>query len=93
MEQLFAQAGFTTRAQSHGPDGGVDVWLHSRHAQGPVSVVQCKHWRARSVGVEPVRELYGVLAASRSVGAYMVTSGRYTRAARTFAPGRSRTGC
>jgi hypothetical protein len=31
VESLFAQAGFTTRSQSHGSDGGVDIWLHSRH--------------------------------------------------------------
>ncbi len=42
-EALFTQAGFETRAQSHGPDGGVDIWLHSRNAAGPVAVVQCKH--------------------------------------------------
>ncbi|WP_370868866.1 restriction endonuclease [Polaromonas sp.] len=38
-EALFAQAGFETRSQSHGADGGVDIWLHSANAQGPVAVV------------------------------------------------------
>ena len=46
-EGLFAQAGFQTRAQSHGADGGVDIWLYSQHAPWPVSVVQCKHWRGK----------------------------------------------
>jgi len=46
-EALFAQAGFEPTSQSHGPDGGVDIWLHSRHADRAVSVVQCKHWRTR----------------------------------------------
>ncbi len=50
VEALFAQAGFETRAQTHGADGGVDVWLHSRHAGGaPVGVVQCKHWQGKPV--------------------------------------------
>jgi restriction system protein len=31
-EALFAQAGFRTESQSHGADGGGDIWLYSaRH--------------------------------------------------------------
>lgn len=42
VEVLFAQAGFTPRSQSHGADGGVDIWLHSRHQPdgAPVNIVQ-----------------------------------------------------
>lgn len=42
-EALFGQAGFETRSQTHGADGGVDIWLYSRHAEGPAAIVQCKH--------------------------------------------------
>lgn len=73
-EVLFAQAGFETRTQSHGPDGGVDIWLHSRHATGPVGVVQCKHWHHRAVPVGAVREFLGAMAAHK------VTRGTYVRA-------------
>jgi restriction system protein len=31
VERLFQQAGFKTKSQSHGADGGVDVWLYSQH--------------------------------------------------------------
>jgi len=41
-----------------------------------------------SVGVEPVRELYGVMAAQRAAGAFLVTTGRITEEARRFASGR-----
>jgi restriction system protein len=52
VERLFQQAGFETRAQSHGADMGVDVWLYSRNQPGqPVSLVQCKHWTGKRVGV------------------------------------------
>ena len=73
--QLFAQAGFEPRMQSHGADGGVDIWLHSRHAEGPAAVVQCKHWHGRPVGVKEMREFFGVMA-SRKVarGTYATTS-------------------
>lgn len=51
-------------------------------------LVQCKHWRALRVGVEPVRELYGVMAARRVAGGFLVTSGDFTEEARRFAQGR-----
>lgn len=57
-EALFAQAGFETHAQSHGADGGVDIWLHSRNSPGPAAVVQCKHWQSKPVGVRELREFY-----------------------------------
>ena len=64
VESLFAQAGFETRSQAHGADGGVDIWLYSaHHASGdaPVSIVQCKQWMRQKVGVREVRELRGVM--------------------------------
>ena len=57
VETLFAQAGFATRSQAHGADGGVDIWLYSaHHASGdaPVSIVQCKQWMRHKVGVREV---------------------------------------
>lgn len=51
-------------------------------------LVQCKQWRARSVGVVPVREWYGVMAAQRVAGGFVVTSGEFTDEARCFASGR-----
>jgi restriction system protein len=84
-ERLFAQAGFQTKSQSHGADGGVDIWLYSRNSEGPAAVVQCKHWVGRAVGVKEVREFFGVMT-SKSVkrGTY-VTSSTFTPAASEFA--------
>lgn len=58
-EALFAQAGFRTESQSHGADGGVDIWLYSKHATGPAAIVQCKHWKNQAVGVKKLREFFG----------------------------------
>lgn len=66
VETLFAQAGFITHSQSHGADGGVDIWLHSKNQpdDARVSLVQCKHWSShKPVGVDKIRELRGVMAA------------------------------
>lgn len=86
VEQLFAQAGFETRAQSHGADGGVDVWLHSRHAGGaPVGVVQCKHWQDKAVPVSAMREFFGVMASHGLKRGTYATTSRFTADALTFA--------
>lgn len=88
VEALFAQAGFQTRAQPHGADGGVDIWLHSRHQpERPASLVQCKHWQARPVGVDKVRELRGVMAAHGVARGQFVTTSRFTPDAQAFAAG------
>ena len=84
-EALFAQAGFETRAQSHGPDGGVDIWLHSRHAEGPVAVVQCKHWQSKPVPVSALREFYGVMASHKLTRGTYATSSTFTTDAQAFA--------
>lgn len=84
-EALFAQAGFETRTQSHGADGGVDIWLHSKNASGPVSVVQCKHWRGKQVGVKEMREFFGVMTSQGLKRGTYATSSTFTAEATTFA--------
>lgn len=88
VEALFAQAGFLTRSQSDGADGGVDIWLHSKHQPdgSPVSIVQCKHWSdSKPVGVDKIRELRGVMAAHQIRRGQFACTARYTDAAREFA--------
>lgn len=86
VEALFRQAGFETRAQSHGADGGVDIWLHSRSVPDrAVSVVQCKHWQGKRVGVDKVRELRGVMAAHGVKRGQFATTSTFTPDAVAFA--------
>lgn len=84
-ESLFGQAGFETRSQSHGADGGVDIWLYSQNAEGPAAVVQCKHWLGKPVGVTEMRELYGVMASHKLQRGTFATSSTFTPEARQFA--------
>ena len=56
---------------------------------GERHLVQCKQWRAFRVGVDVVRELYGVMASKGAAGGFVVTSGRFTDEARSFASGRN----
>jgi restriction system protein len=73
-----------------GPDGGIDLMLRKPVTNGNETyVVQCKHWKAQKVGVDVVRELYGVMAARGAAGGFVVTSGRFTTEAMAFAQGRN----
>jgi restriction system protein len=73
-----------------GPDGGVDLVLTGPGKNGAEKfLVQCKQWRAFKVGVDVVRELYGVMAARGAAGGFVVTSGRFTEDAIKFASGRN----
>lgn len=68
-----------------GADGGIDLRL-VRH--GEITLVQCKKWRVFKVGVQPVRELYGVLAHENAHRCILITSGTYTDEALRFAEGK-----
>ena len=73
-----------------GPDGGIDLVLTRSGQNGREKVfVQCKQWRAYCVGVDVVRELYGVMAAQGATAGIVVTSGRFTDEATAFAGGRN----
>lgn len=86
VEALFQQAGFQTKSQSHGADEGVDVWLYSRNQPGePVSLVQCKHWQGKRVGVDKIRELRGVMAAHQVRRGQFATTSTFTPEAERFA--------
>ncbi|MEY4429558.1 MAG: hypothetical protein RLZZ182_2247 [Pseudomonadota bacterium] len=86
VERLFQQAGFESKSQSHGADEGVDVWLYSRNQPGePVSLVQCKHWQGKRVGVDKIRELRGVMAARNVKRGQFATTSTFTPDAITFA--------
>jgi restriction system protein len=68
------------------PDGGIDLVLIKGQER---FLVQCKQWRAQSVSVSVVRELYGVMAAEQATGGYVVTSGTFSMDAKKFASGRN----
>ena len=73
-----------------GADGGIDLVLTRPGKNGGEKfLVQCKQWRAFKVGVDVVRELYGVMAAKGATGGFVVTSGRFTEDAIRFASGRN----
>ncbi len=85
--EAFRMKGFSVvETGGGGADGGVDLVLKKSNE---TFLVQCKQWRAYKVGVNTVRELYGVMAARGAAGGYVVTSGKFTDEAKDFASGRN----
>lgn len=85
--EAFRQRGYSVVETGRGgADGGVDLVLSKGHEK---FLVQCKQWKALKVGVEVVRELFGVMAARGAVGGFVVTSGTFSSDASDFARGRN----
>jgi len=82
----FRRLGYAVEEQGGAtPDAGIDLVLRK---DGAKTIVQCKHWRSKQVGVKPIRELYGVMVAEKADGASFVASGDYTREAKAFTEGK-----
>lgn len=85
--EAFRRQGYSiTETGGNGPDGGVDLILRK---DGEKYLVQCKHWRSLKVGVAVIREFFGAMAVEGAAGGFVVTSGRFTKEAETFASGRN----
>jgi len=63
-------------------DGGVDLALYR---DGQQTLVQCKHWRNRQVGVKVVRELRGAMTDAGAAHGTVVCYGSFTPDAARFA--------
>lgn len=85
--EVFRRKGFRVeRCGGNGADGGIDLQMwHGKDKY----LVQCKQWKSTKVGVNVVRELFGVMSASGAVGGFVVASGDFTKDAQKFADGRS----
>jgi restriction system protein len=84
--EYFRKKGFNViETGGGGADGGVDLQLRKG---GEVFVVQCKQWKATTVPVHVVRDLYGVMAACGAAGGFVVTTGRFTGDAARWANGK-----
>ncbi len=84
--EAFRRQGYRVEERGgEGPDGGIDLMLYR---QGRTSIVQCKRWRHKQVGVTLVRELFGVMTAEHADEAIFVSSGAYSPDALSFANGK-----
>lgn len=83
ISQFFRKQGFSViDNRSSGPDGGVDLRLKKN---GKTTLVQCKHWKSRKVGVQIIREQLGLQFSNVADNTIVVTSGVFTDEAVNFA--------
>lgn len=84
--EAFRRQGYMVlENEGAGADGGVDLWIRK---DGKRYLVQCKQWKIQKVGVNVVREMYGLVTAHQAAGAMIITTGVFTEAARDFAQGK-----
>ena len=81
----FEALGFTARVLQSGAGGGADLALSAAGSDSASILVHCKPWDAYRVGIKPLRELHGAMAAAGVAEGVLVTSGRFTQEAVTFA--------
>jgi restriction system protein len=87
LSEWFRKQGYATEITGGGgADGGIDIKLSK---DGKTSLVQCKHYKAWKVSVKTVREFFGIVTAENASEGYIVTSGRFTNDAYTFAEGKN----
>lgn len=84
-QQFYEKKGIRSETTALGPDGGIDIRLYQDDTGRPTSIVQCKAWGERLVGVKPVRELLGVMTHEKIGKAFFMTSGSYSDDAKAIA--------
>lgn len=79
----FREIGYRAETIRCGADGGVDAKVY--RGEELISIVQCKAWNSRSVGVRPVRELLGVMVHQKVASGIFFATGGFTSEALAFA--------
>jgi restriction system protein len=81
--ELFRRRGFKVEETlGGGADGGVDLRLKKGTA---TTLVQCKRWKSKKVGLPIVRELLGAMTAENAQNGILVTTSNFTKDAEAFA--------
>jgi len=88
VSDYYRLIGYRSKVTRMGADGGVDVLLFQDDSETPVKLIQCKSW-SKKVGVNAVRELYGVMAADGVSDGIFATTSSYTNEAREWVNGKN----
>jgi restriction system protein len=87
LKELFKLQGFTAVEKVAG--AGDERTYMARGKQDEKIIVQCKQWQAMQVSLSAIRELHGLMSVSKVGAGYVVTAGRFTQEARSYARGRN----
>ena len=81
----YLEKGILAKATSLGADGGIDIKLYQDGTDNATSLVQCKAWNSRQVGVKAIREFLGVLTHEKIPKGFFMISGEFTDDAKVVA--------
>lgn len=82
---FYLESGIRAEATLLGADGGIDIKLYQDSSGQPTSIVQCKAWNSRLVGVKQLREFLGVMSHEHIAKGFYMTSNDFSLEAREFA--------
>ena len=84
--EAFGRQGYVVEARgSRAPDGEVDLELWR---DGRKSIVVCRHWQAKQIGIAQIRELNDIMRFERGDEAIFLSGGNYTHEAWQYAQGK-----
>lgn len=81
----YNEKGIRAELTKLGADGGIDIKLFQDDSGKPTSLVQCKAWNSRQVGVKEIREFLGVMSHEKIPKGFFMASGSYTHDAQEIA--------
>ena len=82
VAEAFRRQAYVVFDSGFGPDDGVDIRLVKK---GNITLVQCKQWRSKSVGVSVVREMLALLPAEKAANVIVISCDGFTHDAQEFA--------
>lgn len=74
----YKEKGIRAELTKLGADGGIDIKLFQDDSGKPTSLVQCKAWNTKLVGVKPIREFLGVMSHEKIPKGFFMASGSYS---------------
>ncbi|MDD2541061.1 MAG: restriction endonuclease, partial [Desulfuromonadaceae bacterium] len=84
--EFFKLSGYDAKPTGKGADGGVDILLFKESITGiERTLVQCKHWASKQVGVNIARELVGSMAKEKVSKGKLIITGEFSKDAVSYA--------
>lgn len=81
----YKEKGIHAELTKLGADGGIDIKLFQDDSGKPTSLVQCKAWNSKQVGVKEIREFLGVMSHEKIPKGFFMASGAYSNDAKEIA--------
>lgn len=86
VAKMFSKMGYSVAITKGSGDEGIDLYMKNK--KGERVGVQCKKWKG-IIGQSIIRDFYGSLMHAHLKKGFIVTTGRFSKAANAFTRGKS----